>query len=143
MSDFIGVFFDPEYGHDWFPGLMVLILSAYVAAPALGSIGLVEAQRRWPLFQRSLIAAGISGAVLSFAAGVLWMSAVNGFADNYQQHKAVYRALPYLPLAAVAIAVWFQYFNRQSFTRARGVGIACAVLVPVVFFIGGAIDAMN
>lgn len=45
-----------------------LIMSAYVAAPAIASILLVWAARR-PLLERSMLAACVAGLVLTFAVG--------------------------------------------------------------------------
>ena len=135
--NWFAAFFDPEYGDGWFPGLMVMMLSGYVAAPAIASIALVEAQKRWPLFQRSIVAAAVFAVAATFIVGGLWIGSVASVAEDYAQHKMLYRTLPYLALAAVAIAVVFQLSNRATFSRPRAVAIACAALLPIIILIAG------
>ena len=115
--------------------MLVMILSGYVAAPAIASILLVKTARRWPLLQRSIIAAGVAATVMTFVAGGVWIGAVVGFAEDYSQHKMLYRILPYLALGTVAVAVWFQYRHRETVSHARAVGIACVVLLPIILFL--------
>ena len=131
------VFLDPEYRAGWFPGLMVMILSGYVAAPAIASIVLVEVAKRWSLLQRSMLASAAAATVATFVIGGIWIDAIASLAEDYSQHKTLYRTLPYLALTALAVAIWFQYRNRATFSRVRGVGITCAVLLPVILLIVG------
>ncbi len=135
--DLLCVYFNPECDGDWLPGLGILILSAYVAAPAIGSIGLLEAERRWPLLHRSTIAAALVAMAVTFAAIIIWMGSVAGVAQDYAGNKALYRVLPYLALAVVAFGIWIQIRNRKTFSKTRAIGIACAIALPIVLFIVG------
>lgn len=130
--EFVDVFFDPEQGGLFLAGVVVLLLSGYVAAPAIASMGLIALDRRWPLFWRSAIAAGVAAIAMTVAAGVAWIGGFILVADDYSEHKGLYRLLPFLALGAVAVAALVQDFNRTTFSRTRGIGIACAAAVPVV-----------
>ncbi len=123
-------------GDALFP-IVVLVLSAYVAAPAIASILFVWAGARWPLLERSIIAACVAGVVISFVAGVVLLYAVVGVAKSFAAEHAIYLMLPYPALAIVALAGWFQYRERATFSRARGAALAGAVLLPVVLWLLG------
>ena len=121
-------------GDALFP-IVVLVLSAYVAAPAIASILFVWAGARWPLLERSIVAASVAGVVITFVVGTVLLYAVVGIVKNFTKEDAIYLMLPYPALGIVALAGWFQYSERATFSRARGAAIAGAVLLPVVLWL--------
>ena len=136
-ASFINGFFGAMFSGlgDALAPVVTLILSAYAASPAIASILLVWAQARWPLLQRSRLAAGAAGVVLTFIIGVALVYTVAAVAEDASKNETLYRLLPYFALAIVAVAVWFQYRHRATFTPARGVGIACTVLLPILLLV--------
>jgi hypothetical protein len=92
---------------------------------------------RWPLLERSVIAACIAGVVITFVAGAVLLYAFDGISEGFAKPDAYYLMLPYPALGIVALAGWFQYRERATFSRARGAAIASAVLLPIILFIAG------
>jgi len=139
VSQSLNAFFQGMFaglGDALFP-IVVLILSAYVAAPAIGSILFVWAGARWPLLERSIVAACAAGVVITAVVGAVLIYAVAGIGEAFAKHDAIYLMLPYPALVIVALAGWFQYRERATFSRARGAAIAGAVLLPFVLWLFG------
>jgi hypothetical protein len=130
--NFLSYYFDPAASGTLMPGLAVLVMTAYVAAPAIASMLLVWAEGRWPLLHRSMLVEIPAALVTTFALSVIWMGTFGSVADSYTGHEALYRTLPYVALGLVALAIVFQIYNRATFSTTRGVTIAAAVLLPIV-----------
>lgn len=118
-------------------GLIMLMLSAFVASPAITSMLQLRMSRRWPLLQTSWLLSGVCGAVLTFVtiyAIIIFFAVLDG--KLYDLNK-IY---PVLSLAAVVIvltALWVQYSNRASFNLARVVWIAASIAVPTTILLIG------
>ena len=115
--------------------LAILIFSILAASPAIGSVLFVLMAARWPLLERSPLAAGIGGAVLTALSGFVLGSLIGSIANTVTGLRAVNLVLPYLALIAIVSALWFHYTERATFTTTRAVGIAACIVVPVVLIL--------
>ena len=111
--------------------IAVSILSILAMSPAIGSVLLVSAAKRWPIVERRALNAGIAGVVLTALSGLAVGMLFGRLLDNIFSLRTLSVALPYLALIAIGAATWFHYRNRATLSRARAVGIAGTVATPV------------
>jgi hypothetical protein len=113
---------------------VVLFLGVLIAAPALASITLLWAGKRWPSFGNSVIANCIGGIVLTIAIAWLILVAL-GLLSGIVDVGAFYSGTPLAGLVLMVLMVVLQWRARATFSRARLAGILCAVLTPVAWIV--------
>jgi hypothetical protein len=117
--------------------LVVMLLSALVAAPAIASMLLLWAGLRWPSFGRSIVANCVAGVVVTGLVGGVVIGLLKLLTDHAVEVDAYYFAFPFAAAAIVIAALVLQIRERATFSRPRAAGIACAVLLPTLIILFG------
>ena len=110
--------------------VFVFGMSILASAPAIATMLLLFAGTRWPSFGRSIIANAIGGVVLTalVALGLLFgVAPINNALGGYD---TFYSVMFLTAVALIVIALALQIRARVSFSWARAVGIATAILTP-------------
>ena len=113
--------------------LALILFSTAAAAPAIATVLLLLLESRWHVLQRSRVASGIAGVVLTVALWFVLVWVLVVVDDAMLDGGRAFFALPYAAVAAVLFAVWFQFRSRASFTSARAAGIGGALAVTAVW----------
>lgn len=112
----------------------VMALSILIAAPALASMALLWAGQRWPSLGNSVIANGIGGIVLTIAFSWLVVTAM-GLIGGIVDLGGLASLMPLISLALMALMFVLQWRARATVSRARVVGVVCALLTPIAWML--------
>jgi hypothetical protein len=112
--------------------LNALLIGLFIAAPAVGAMMLVPAERRWPIVGRSIVASAALGAGLTLLATVGFTLMTRAINETYAPDYRWEFYFPYVAVLLAAIAIALQYRERRTFSRARAAGLLSAALTLIV-----------
>jgi hypothetical protein len=116
--------------------VFIVIVSLAVMAPAIAATLFVPMFARWPALQRSNTRAAVTGAVACVVTALIIWAIALFIANTLVPLGKLSPVMPFVAALTVGVAFGFQLHNRATFTRSRGIAIASAALVPVLF-LGG------
>jgi hypothetical protein len=122
-----------------FEALAQLIIATLIAGPALATMLLLALEFRAPFLRTSKIAHGLAAVVLTFAGAYVFAWFWAWLSTTLDAQGPIYQRVLPVAFALAAAALVLQWRARATFSTARAIGVACAILTPLTLV---AIDAL-